>query len=57
MAVLVALAALAILVPLLKWVLGLFFGLFHLAAALLSLALIVGAIIFVAGLIRRLVRR
>ncbi len=54
--VLLALVVLAILVPLLKWALSFLFGLLNLAVGLLYLALIIGAILFVAGLIRRLLR-
>lgn len=56
LAVVAAIAALFVLVPLLKMALGLFFTVVNVAVGLIWLAVVLGVIIFVVGLVRRLLR-
>ena len=55
--IVVGLIALVVLWKLLGFVLKLFFGLVNFGMGLLWLALIIGAVIFVAGLVRRMLIR
>jgi hypothetical protein len=55
--IVVGLIALVVLWKLLGFVLKLFFGLVNFGLGLLWLALIIGAIVFVAGLVRRMLIR
>jgi hypothetical protein len=55
--IVVSVLALALLWKMLGWLIGFTWGLANFALGLLWLALIVGAIIFIVGLVRRLMMR